>query len=231
MQKIIMISAKQGGGKTAITDELLRPYRERQEAAKAAIKAKLKNPPDGFKSQLPFNFVGVHKFAKELYALSHVVQNRMETLTGQPPVEKDGELLQLLGNWARKRYGADVWVNTLIAEIKKYESLDADVQLVRGVFIDDCRFENEFNAFPQALRIRLECPEDVRKARAPVWRPDVNHPSEIGLDRYAAEGRFDLYFNTDPANPGYLNVAGVCSLITAQLQKNNWIEKRRVYHD
>lgn len=227
MQTIIMISAKQGGGKSSVTDELMRPYIERMKLLK---EKKIAGAPAW--ANLPFDFVGVHKFAKELYALSHVVQNRMQTLTGIPPIEKDGDLLQLLGNWARKRYGADVWVNCLVKELGGLKSAMPEAfQSARGAFIDDCRFENEFNAFPSALRIRLECPEDVRKARTPVWREDVNHPSEIGLDKYAAEGRFDLYFNTDPANRAYLDVAGVCSLITAQLQKNNWVEKRRAYHD
>lgn len=65
------------------------------------------------------------------------------------------------------------------------------------IIVDDCRFENEFDALPEALRIRLEAREEVRRLRADSWREDVFHPSETGLDKYCEEGKFDLVFNTE----------------------------------
>lgn len=91
------------------------------------------------------------------------------------------------------------------------------------VIIDDCRFTNEFDAFPQALRVRLNAAEDVRKGRAESWRENTVHPSEVGLDLYDIEGKFDLYLQTDLAESSPKHCA---TLITAQLLKRTWIEKR-----
>jgi hypothetical protein len=88
--------------------------------------------------------------------------------------------------------------------------------------IGDCRFENEFDAFPHALRVRLGCPEEVRKSRCSMWRENTQHPSEIGLDKYAKEGWFDLYLHTDSISSN-----GAFNLTMAQLDKGNWTDKRK----
>ena len=54
---------------------------------------------------------------------------------------------------------------------------------------------SNFN-YPVA-KIRLECPEEIRKERSgPLWRPDATHESEVGLDAYAKKGMFDFYVDT-----------------------------------
>lgn len=59
--------------------------------------------------------------------------------------------------------------------------------------IDDARFFNEIVAFPDAIKIRLECPAELRQQRAKYWgNPD--HPSETELNDYL--DRFDAIFDT-----------------------------------
>jgi hypothetical protein len=91
------------------------------------------------------------------------------------------------------------------------------------VIIDDCRFPNEFEAFPEALRVRLNADEKVRKLRTEAWRENTLHPSEVSLDIYDIEGKFDLYLQTDIKESSPEHCA---TLITAQLLKKAWIEKR-----
>lgn len=195
MHKIILISGKQGSGKTTLA---------------TAIKEK--------KSGLGFVFVGTEKFADTLYELHNYLLNRMESLTNTPRAKKDGHLLQILGTeWGRKTFGDNVWVDILKRKVTALGSGGSK----RLTIIDDCRFENEFDAFPEALRIRLECSEEIRKQRAESWRDASSHPSEIGLDEYSAQGKFDLVFDT-----GKDSVDHCATLIMAQLQKDSWLEKR-----
>lgn len=64
------------------------------------------------------------------------------------------------------------------------------------VIVGDCRFKNEFELMPEALRIRLECNREVRKERCEMWRDNETHPSEIDLDDYVHINKFDMIFNT-----------------------------------
>lgn len=122
--------------------------------------------------------------------------------------DKEGPLLQYLGTeFGRSVYGENVWAEILIRRIEKREfgGWTADSKLVPEdeqtgdglIFVDDCRFENEFNSLTSALRVRLECSEATRMGRASSWRPNTNHPSEIGLDAYALDGKFSKTYNTD----------------------------------
>ena len=67
------------------------------------------------------------------------------------------------------------------------------------------RFKNEFAAFDKfkdlpnfpILRVRLECDRDIRKARrGDKWRDNETHASEVDLDGYVTEGKFDLIVDT-----------------------------------
>ncbi len=169
MKRIIAISGKQGSGKSSLADALV-----------LALKA---HDPK-------IHSVAILKFAGPLYAMHDYILNTMEHWTGKKPFTKCGPLLQYLGTeFGRGNYGENVWVDAL-KHLIGAESRE-------NIIIDDCRFENEFNALPEALRVRLECSEEVRKARCPAWREDVNHPSETGLDNYAWERRFDIHLDTE----------------------------------
>jgi hypothetical protein len=62
--------------------------------------------------------------------------------------------------------------------------------------VSDCRFRNEFDGFPDAFKVRLECDRDIRKSRCSQWRENDTHISETDLDGYAEEGKFDCVIDT-----------------------------------
>jgi energy-coupling factor transporter ATP-binding protein EcfA2 len=140
-------------------------------------------------------------FADSIYAIHDYARGYLQH-RGFPPTEsckiKDGNLLQFLGTeWGRKTYGDDVWVRVLLNKI------DETVARLGSSFenyvfiVGDCRFRNEFDACPGALRIRLEASREVRKRRVSMWRENDTHLSETDLDQYADDGLFDLYFGTE----------------------------------
>ena len=199
MIDIVLITGPQGSGKSTISDELVR-------------QSKL----------LKYDGVKQIKFAEPLYVLHEFILNKMEGWTGTPRVPKDGPLLQLLGTeWGRERLGQDLWVDIARREIAKYAEMFSSSKNL--VIIDDGRFPNEFDRCEDALRVRLECPEDVRKARCPAWRDNTKHLSEIALDEYAAAGKFDMYLNTAGDD-----LQHCVALIGAQLQKKSWASKRKI---
>ncbi len=134
------------------------------------------------------------KFAAPLYAM-HDAVGHVAKQYGIPFDKKEGTLLQLLGTeWGRNLKGQDVWVNAVKHQIAQEWGLDY-------VLIDDARFENEFDAFPEAFSIRLEANEENRKARAEGWRPNSTHASETSLDQYAQQGKFTLTLDTNQSTP------------------------------
>lgn len=131
------------------------------------------------------------KFADPLYECHDAIWDVLEKY-GVTREKKSGDLLQYLGTEFGRKRDENLWVN--IARKRADDFLAEGRKLL---VLDDCRFENEFNAFPEALKVRIECSRDVRKERADSWRENENHPSEIGLDNYAAQGKFDLYYDSE----------------------------------
>lgn len=197
--KILILSGKQGSGKTTLQNLVMQYLRSYD------WKIHLVN------------------FADELYWIHNMARERLTELGFPPPKEvekKDGPLLQFLGtDWARKTYGDNIWADVLKNKVGMVEVGTENTLVIVG----DCRFENEFDAFPNALRVRLEASEEVRKSRCSMWRDNTNHPSEIGLDNYAAQGKFDLYIDTEK----YESHHGL-ALVIDQLRRNCWMEKRNV---
>lgn len=190
MHKIIMISGKQGSGKTTLTKELLRYFKSRKIPALEL------------------------RFAATIYKIHDAALEVMDNL-GFETMKIDGELLQYLGTeWGRKRFGESVWVDAVKRQIA--EHVEPTVFI-----ISDCRFRNEFDAFPEALRVRLTCPQGERERRAEKWRDNVQHPSEIDLDNYAESEKFDIYLDTFS-----LDTIGCATLVMAKLDKSNWVERR-----
>lgn len=210
----MLISGKQGSGKTTLYEALFEAIKSRQGG-----------------HWIPYGII----FAGPLYKMHDFCRGILVD-AGVDPIHKvkDGNLLQLLGTeWGRNTIDKDVWVKIVDGQIKQMgEALrhNNPESTQKFVFlISDGRFENEFDFFTRALRVRLECPEEVRKSRAQkstMWRDNTNHPSEVGLDKYADEGRFDLVFHTDdPINtPEHMT-----QLIMAKILKNNWQEKRKSF--
>lgn len=191
--QVVLLSGRQGSGKSTIQAELLGE-------AKA----------NGFDGAHGFNF------ADALYSLHDAVLNTLQTKFGvEKRTNKDGVLLQLLGTeWGRKVYGDNVWVDIL----KKRIELVAAWPGKQLVVVADCRFRNEFDAFPESLRVRLAAPEAARKLRAQSWRDNTKHQSEIDLDPYEAQQKFDLTFITEPGEVGYLLPMQVASAIFKRLK-------------
>lgn len=194
--KIVLLSGKQGSGKSTIQRFLM---------ARAPMAVQM---------------VGVQvNFADALYALHDAVQARACEWYGLEPKKKDGVLLQLLGTeWGRKVHGDDVWIRCI-----KQRMNDWGFPMEPLFIVGDCRFQNEFDAFPEALRVRLHAAETTRQKRTESWRDNTRHQSETDLDGYAERGLFDMVIQTD----GLVTADGATELILAQLQKNNWLEKRR----
>lgn len=168
MSKIILISGQQGSGKSTLADRLWDHFSD-SEARVYPLRL---------------------KFADPLYAANEALKDVMEPF-GIPVKEKEGEFLQFLGTeWGRKRFGEDVWVNALKKQLATLERMGGN----KFVIIDDCRFPNEFEAFPDALRIRLHAPEEDRKKRTKEWRPNTGHQSETALNDY--ESKFELVIDT-----------------------------------
>src|SRR3954464_12433965 len=129
MKHILIISGKQGAGKTSNSKHIM------------AQAVALGYYPKAF------------KFAEIIYHLHDRCLDALEEWEIRPrSMKKDGELLQVLGTeYGRKKLGEDVWVKALRGQVDKFLD-DPNEELV---IIDDCRFENEFDGFPDAFKVRL----------------------------------------------------------------------------
>ncbi len=205
--EILLISGKMGSGKSTLADEVKKRLEHRWR-------------------------VQIFNFADVLYELQNKI---IAVLKGygieHPTPEKDRELLQFLGTgWGRERFGPDVWVNVMKGKIKnnlpftaQAFSMGADSEKPYLFIIPDCRFRNEFDAFPTALRVRLTCKDEIRRGRAHRWQENSTHPSETDLDSYAMQSMFDMLIATSS-----VGINGMTDLVIAQLDKNVWQQKRKV---
>lgn len=168
---VIFIAGKQGSGKTALSEKLWDHFysiAKEDKSKKAAVRL---------------------RFADPLYTAYEEVSEVMRELKITMP-EKDGKFLQMLGTWGREVKGQDVWVKVLKQQLERYW-----LQGSRIFIIDDGRCNNEFDAFPEALRIRLKASEEARKPRTKSWRDTTSHHTETELD--AREHEFELVLDTE----------------------------------
>jgi thymidylate kinase len=171
---IIMVSGKQGSGKSTLVTEL------------AAYFTKLQMP------------IRVVRFAGAIYEMHDACRSILKKykIGGQYDYsKKDGPLLQLLGTeWGRNTIYKGIWVDcvrNLISDISKYAP--------ETVFlIEDLRFKDEFTMCDSALKIRLECDREIRKQRCSMWRDNETHQSETDLDDWL--DRFDLVLDSGKFN-------------------------------
>lgn len=144
------------------------------------------------------------KFADPLYDMAFAIYPVLEKLGLREKftTKKDGELLQVLGTeYGRKKYGEDVWVKIARDRIASRASQPSFSGKDYAI-IDDCRFRSEFDGFPDALRIFLQCSRETRKERAEYWRSNTDHPSEVDLEPYLNLGKFDAVINTEGNTQG-----------------------------
>lgn len=169
MKKIFILSGKQGSGKTTYAKYL--------------------------QAFLGIDNTKILKFAAPLYAIHDRVLPLLKEYGVRPEsMEKDGELLQVLGtSYGRNKLGENVWVDIVARQTFHW----INMRISHFVIIDDARFENEVDTFREdAYLIRLVAPEDVRRERCTYWREDTSHPSETGLDAYESAKRFDAVLET-----------------------------------
>lgn len=178
MIRIVGISGKMGSGKTATSK---------------ALENMLKNQ----------NLYVVRlRFAEHLYVMHDGIRAHLakykDILEGHGIkydfTEKDRELLQWLGTEWGRSINENIWSVLARADVDRNLSLsDKSV-----ILFEDLRYPNEFDCLHDGLRVRLECPFEVRKERGEsVTEERRNHSSETGLDEYSAQGKFDMYFHTD----------------------------------
>lgn len=195
--QVLMISAKQGGGKSTVADNV-QGYLVNHGAVVARF-----------------------KFADVIYELHDLIRDRMRAFN-YPIPDKNGDWLQWLGDMGRA-IDPDIWANITRQRINEWKKSNAVTGKRAVAIIDDCRFKNEFDFFEEAMRVRLTAPEEIRKLRTKSWRNNTQHKSEIDLDEYAVHGKFDLYFQTD----GTHSLTHIVNTVVAELNSNNWIKNRK----
>ena len=188
--KIVMISGKQGSGKTTTADALT----------------------NHIGLTVPGMLLYRIRFAQPIYDIHDAVLAKLALYGIRRDVVKDGPLLQLIGSdYGRKVIDPDIWVHCLQNWVSKYV-LEPSKSVV---IIDDLRFRNEFAAFSDAVTVRLECSVDIRRERCSMWRPNDTHISEVDLDEYVEQGRFSAVLNTGEVGVTEC-VAKICSLMFQQ---------------
>ena len=194
---IILISGKMGSGKTTLSGHISEIF-----------------SADGYR-------VSQMKFADIIYELHDYILKTLIENGVNHGITKDRALLQFLGTDFGRRIDKDIWAKIALRRAMEKIKYRQETGVTRSIIIiDDARFENEFNIFSDALRVRLEAPEDVRKYRAESWS-DVPHPSETGLDQYAMDAKFDMYFNTAELRPEH-----IATLLMSKIKRGSWVERR-----
>lgn len=153
--KVILISGRQGAGKTTLASAL----------------AKRLGAP-------------VVKFADPIYKMHNAVWAIMREVLDTDKSMIDGQLLQYLGtDWGRKRFGEDVWVWALARRMLASKSDVFIVDDLR--FRSEAEnLEGCLPLGTMVYRVRLNADEGIRKMRAQKWRDDTTHQSEVDLDNY-----------------------------------------------
>jgi hypothetical protein len=176
MQQIILISGQQGSGKTSLQKALVSALTSTNNHKAVAL-----------------------NFADPLYEMHFAVLDIARTYGIKTKFPKDGPLLQMLGtDWGRVTMGENIWIDCLKGKMELLKVREGMFAYDHAFFVvGDCRFKNEFDSFPDALRVRLNCPEGVRKIRCGVsWRENTSHPSETDLNDYAERLKFNITADT-----------------------------------
>lgn len=147
------------------------------------------------------------KFGDIIYAVHDAVWATLEQYGVTRPGDIDVNLLRVIGTeYGRKYLGDDVWVEGLKRRVLETEASIMSTMMNMGqdpssfervYLVDDLRFKSEFDLnVSDTIRVRLEAPAKVRKARAEKWTDETEHKAETDLDSYVSEGKFDLVLDT-----------------------------------
>ncbi len=168
---IILLSGKQGSGKTTIAKKLVQVL----------------NSTSNHRAM-------TKKFADPIYEMhDECLKVLAKYGIKRPNLVKDGPLLQLLGTeWGRNTIDRDIWAKCTRKWCDQVLTTDKKVIPI----IEDCRFPNELEIFHNAFKVRLVAKEDIRKERCEAWRPNVRHRSETAMDDVPNEA-FNLVIHTD----------------------------------
>jgi hypothetical protein len=171
---IIMVSGKQGSGKSTLVS-LLNDYF-----------IKLRTP------------TAVVRFAGAIYEMHDACRDVLKKYkigAQYDYTKKDGPLLQLLGTeWGRNTIYKGIWVDCLHNKIADISRLAPETVFL----VEDLRFKDEFMMEDTSLKIRLECDREIRKQRCSMWRDNETHQSEIDLDDWL--DKFDLVLDSGKFN-------------------------------
>jgi predicted AAA+ superfamily ATPase len=178
--RIILLSGKQGAGKSTLQQAIIKEWHHE------------KYRGEGHRAYAV-------NFADIIYEMHDSVLGILHNYWPKRDIAKDGPLLQLLGTeWGRRTIDENIWVKCLRRKIEKQHELN---KFKSPLFVvGDCRFPNEFDEFPDALRVRVHAPEIVRKARCSMWRNNSEHESETALDQYMLDGKFDFIVDSATQN-------------------------------
>ncbi len=170
---IILVSGKKGSGKSTLTSALRDFWGNR---GTACWKYSLAEP--------------LSEMAKAVYLVGGHY--------GITPPEggKDSDLMQALGDTWGNQKDPLIWVNAAKHRMSMITDRWEELGFFYIALLERVCHPVQFDAWPDALTIRLECDRDIRKARAVHWPADEHHASETALDAYAAEGRFDLVLDS-----------------------------------
>lgn len=129
-------------------------------------------------------------FADPIYDIHDSIQDYMGGFSIES-LEKNGPLLQRVGDLGKAIYGDDIWARLFQTSVEDIHMKDGDdVVLV----VDDIRFPREaetvrgtaYKLGISSFLVRLSADESIRKERCDSWRDDTSHASETALDQYGA---------------------------------------------
>jgi dephospho-CoA kinase len=163
-----------GSGKDAFGDYLVKKYGYRKLAFADELKSICKDIRDGYLMKAIAKLTDAFNYDPPVSTTNMIYE------FAKYPIEKgkDRKLLQDLGMWARGHM-ENIWISV----VKKRVKSQGDIQFC----ICDCRLENEFNAFPDYIRVYIDADLETRRERiiARDGKHDKSteeHVSELEID-------------------------------------------------
>jgi len=149
----------------------------------------------------------------EKFSLANAVKRFARFVYDIPEGHKDRVAFQKIGDGARKVLYENIWIDTLLKEVKIHESINklenGNEGFVKNFIIDDVRYVNEVLELKDDgwIIVKLEIDEDLQKKRLIDTYPKDweihfnarNHPSETEID-LITEDMVDLVITSSNGN-------------------------------